>query len=107
MMHRHVRIACIPHFLRVVFTVASIDGDMHEALNLWVYTLNKGISTSTLTHTQLNGELNRISSNLEVFLEKGEGSEMHIVFQSSCLGEHMTSLVGIIRDILADGKYDE
>jgi hypothetical protein len=72
---------------------------------LWIYTINKGISTESYNHHQLTSALSAHTSNFNVITTLGENNSMCIVFSASCLKKNKKILFNIFEEIIFTAKF--
>lgn len=82
--HKHISIKSNLHFYRFVFRVDSIDKHIMQALHIWKYSINKGISTKQYNYQQLSSKLNQVCANFNVNIDKGQKEEINIIFSGIC-----------------------
>ena len=95
------------HYLRFLFALEDVSADVLSALGLWAYTINKGISTKSLSHEELSSKLNRVSGNFRVTIVKGENEEIIVSFSASCLSENVDEFVSLLKEMLVNPKFEK
>ena len=105
--HYHVEMKENIHYLRFLFALEDVSADVLSALGLWAYTINKGISTKSLSHEELSSKLNRVSGNFRVTIVKGENEEIIVSFSASCLSENVDEFVSLLKEMLVNPKFEK
>jgi Zn-dependent M16 (insulinase) family peptidase len=76
----HVAIEEVVNFYRLVFTFQELDPDFEKRLLLWMYAINRNISTSSYSYNQLAAKLSTHTAGFNVFSTLGQSNDLHVVF---------------------------
>ena len=72
---------------------------------LWVHTLNNTISTANHSYNQLASKLANTTAGFSVTTSLGQGSQLNVIFEFSCLKKNILSAFDLVQEIVLSPKF--
>lgn len=93
-------------FYRIIFTFKTVSKEFLEGLSLWIYSINKGISTGSLGYKELSARISQVAGSFSVAPGVGVKDEMNIIFETSCLKKNREELFRLIEEIIHSPRFE-